>query len=117
MAITLEKYGRVSVAAISLTEAGISTTPWWVLNQNWQTDTKSDYNYSNGEIPIDQEIAPPSAQYPGGIYQSAIIGGHEADGSNCTSVQDGPQTYPIGLKPQFTPQASSAKLSGPVQLL
>jgi hypothetical protein len=57
-----------------------NNNPWWTLTQNWQTNPAA--NYYGGQIPIDQQLQAPSAAFPGGLYQSAVIGGHEADGSN-----------------------------------
>jgi hypothetical protein len=53
-----------------------SVEPYIGLAQNWQGD------YAGGYVPIDQAIPYNPSQFPGGLFQSAIIAGQEADGSH-----------------------------------
>ena len=47
--------------------------------QNWQINGQT--NFCCGQIPIDQQIRGNSTTYPGGLWQSPVIGGHEANGT------------------------------------
>jgi hypothetical protein len=82
---------------------------------NWQANGNS--NYFDGYVPIDQPIPYNPAQYPGGLFQSAIVGGEEADGTHfylCAGVNNGLQRGPVyGLQPpQFIPGKLRAGLGG-----
>ncbi len=53
-----------------------SVEPSIGLAQNWQGP------YYDGDVPVDRPTPSDPSQFPGGLFQSAIIAGQEADGSH-----------------------------------